>query len=128
MITRARFTVLALGLGLSACASAGDSQSLLRSAVDEKQPSLTSCYEAALERDSSVEGAVRARLHIDPSSGSVREVEVLRSTLGDATLEACMSSALTGIRLAEAPSADVTIDYDFQLVREPAGGARVAQQ
>jgi hypothetical protein len=128
MRTRAILTTLTLGLAFAGCAGPGDSQRLLRSAVDERQPSLTTCYGDALERDSTMEGFVRARLHVERASGLVQNVEILESNLGDAALQACMTSALSGIRLAEAPGVNLTVDYDFELVRDSVGGPQVAQQ
>ncbi|MBC7171545.1 MAG: AgmX/PglI C-terminal domain-containing protein [Polyangiaceae bacterium] len=119
--------ILTLGASMAACGP-GDSQRLLRDAVDAKQPSLTSCYASALARDESIAGLVRARLHVDRSTGAVRQAEIIESEVTDETLLACMTGALEGVRLADTPKVNLTVDYDFQLVPDGSGSGRVVEQ
>jgi hypothetical protein len=117
MSAKLSLTILSLGALISACGP-GNAQTLLRSAVDAEQDTLEGCYAKALERDETTAGVVRARLHVEKSSGLVRKVEILES-VGDETLRSCMDAALTGIRIAEPAKVDVHVDYEFELVPAP---------
>ncbi|SRR5690606_9081684 len=119
---------LAIVLGLLAAACGpGNTQRLLRSAVDARKPKLDECYQRALERDETLAGTVRAKLSVEPKTGVVKSVEFLNS-VGDDALRSCMEDALLGIRVDQPATVQVDVEYAFDLVPTGGGEGYVAPQ
>ena len=104
---------IAASLALGAC-GVGDAQSHLRTAVDARQASLNECYRQALERSEETSGVMHVRLHMPKGANAVEQVEVMDSNLGDEALEQCVVGALDGVRIDEAPKANMAVDYTFR--------------
>jgi hypothetical protein len=113
-ITHAAFIAL-LGLGLLAGCGVGDSQTRLRTAIDAKNQELSQCYGAALGRDPATAGTMQAWIHVEDQQGRVDNVEFSGGDVNDPTLQSCMTDALTQVQLAEAPPANLKVEYTFQL-------------
>ena len=93
----------------------GDSQTRLRTAVDERQDALSSCYADALTRNPSAQGTVQARLHVEDDQGRIDRVEIVRSDIADDQFHTCFTQALQQVQLSEAPPANLDVAYTFQL-------------
>ena len=115
---------LTLGL-LGAGCGPGNTQRLLRDAVDAKKGTLDDCYAVALTRDASLAGTVRAKLHVAAKTGQVSHVDILTKS-GDEEFDRCVEDVLTDIRVEPAAKVNVTVDYVFELVPDEEGGGRVA--
>ncbi|MFW6051539.1 MAG: AgmX/PglI C-terminal domain-containing protein [Myxococcota bacterium] len=94
----------------------GDAQQRLRTAVDAEREQLDGCFAEALERDRNLTGDMVLQLHVSRQTGEVEEVEVDRSDVGDATLEQCVRTTLAGVRLEEAPRANLQVQYTLRFV------------
>ena len=115
MMTNVRNAILPmlaalLGVAVVGC-GVGNAQGDLRTAVDAEQSSMNECYRVALERDESTAGTMHLRLHMDRSTTTVREVEVMDSDLGDSTLESCVTNAIQGVSITDAPGGNMAVDY-----------------
>lgn len=102
-------------LGLVAGCGAGESQAMLRTAVDAKSQELNQCYATALARDREIAGIIEADLVVDNFEGRVTRIEFTGGDAHDAALESCMSDALTQVQIAEPPVSNLRAEYTFEL-------------
>jgi hypothetical protein len=105
LVAAAAASILVGGCGI------GDAQSQLRTAVDAQQPTLDQCYASALERSSDESGQMQVWLHVDKSSGTLKEVEVVDATVQDTQLKSCVEQALVGIQMDPPPKANLQVEY-----------------
>jgi hypothetical protein len=92
-----------------------DDAALLRRAVRQRRPALSSCYATVLARAPSLRGALVVRLVVD-RTGRVGPVTVVESTLGDGGAEVtdCFARVLGAIQLP-ARAELVVATYPFSL-------------
>lgn len=125
MRTWIAISTLALGLAAVGCGP-GNTQRLLREAVESRKDTLDDCYEQALKRDENIAGTVQAKLHVEAKTGKVQKAAILGGA-GDASMHTCMKDVLSGIRIDEPAKVDVTVDYEFELVPDGEGGGTVVE-
>lgn len=120
MIRAISISTVAVALLAASGCGIGDAQTKLRSAVDAKNQELNQCYAAALERDPQTSGTMSAWLHVEDQQGRIDEVEFTDGSAQDPQLQSCMTNTLTQVQLAEAPAANMKVEYTFELHRQPA--------
>lgn len=101
-----------LAFAAAGCADPAAAQARLRTAVDAARPSFERCYQGALGRNREAHGELRATLHVAPS-GAVDGVAPGASTLDDAELVACVTTALRAVRVEPAPAFAASVAYTF---------------
>ncbi len=98
-------------LGLAACGGIGNAQKNVRSAVDNKTPTLDDCYGQALERDKTATGSMTLNLIVGEKSGAVDQVEMLDPGFADGELQSCVQTALVGLSISPKPKANLKVEY-----------------
>jgi TonB family protein len=74
---------------------------------------LRSCYQAALEHTPDARGRLSVSFTID-AQGSVTDASIVDDTVGDASMRACILTAIQSWRFPEArDGASITITYPF---------------
>ena len=108
-------TAIAALLALSGlavgCGGVGTAQADLRSAIDARQTTLNECYREALTRDESLTGDLQLRVAMAKSATTISGIEVTHSNVDDPILVECVTGALEGLSIDEAPKSALTVDY-----------------
>jgi hypothetical protein len=116
-MTRFAWMVLALSVLGIGC-GIGDAQQRLRTAVDEKRGELSACYAGALQRDRNAGGEMRVWLEVDNEGGDVDNVEVSSTPIDDPGFGMCVDGVLRSVQLAEAPKANLRVEYSLMFTPE----------
>ena len=106
--------------GDAATAGATRSAGALMAVVQRHAAAVRFCYNRLLARKPGSSGQVVVRLTV-AADGAVSEANVVRSTLGDADLDACVLGQAREWRFAPAEEAKFTFDVPF-VFTPPAGG------
>lgn len=104
-------TLLALSGFAVGCGGVGTAQADLRSAIDARQATLNECYREALTRDESLTGDLQLRVAMAKGATSISGLEVTHSNVDDPILVECVTGALEGLSIDEAPKSALTVDY-----------------
>lgn len=103
--------LLSLGGFAVGCGGVGTAQADLRSAIDARQTTLNECYREALVRDESITGDLQLRVAMAKSATTISGIEVTGSNVDDPILVECVTAALEGLSIDEAPKSALTVDY-----------------
>ena len=107
----AALAVLAVLCGGCGC---GDAPARLRTAVDNKKPTLNECYRAALTRNRNAAGEMKITVHFNEAISQVNKVEVQSSAIKDPALDRCVEDSLLGVKVVPTPSANLKVDYTLR--------------
>jgi hypothetical protein len=80
-------------------------------------PELRACYAEALKRDPALRGQVVVGFSVE-QDGKVRKPEVLRSTVGDAGLAACITKTFGAFSMPASPAGEMRVEYPVELAPE----------
>jgi len=80
-------------------------------------PELRACYADALKRDPALRGQVVVGFAVE-QDGKVRKPEVVRSTVGDAALSACIITTFGAFTMPASPAGVMQVEYPVELAPE----------
>ena len=104
--------------GLAACGGIGNAQKNLRSAVDNKKPTLDECYAKALERNDKFAGSMTVKLTVGEKTGTVDQVNIVDPGFADNDLQGCVKGALAGVSIDPKPKANLEVEYTLNFTPE----------
>lgn len=86
----------------------------LRSALAQRALSARNCYNTALRRDSSLQGKLTVAVRID-QTGRACSVQITESTLGDASVDACVAEKFRsgGFSAVQGDCVNVAVPINF---------------
>jgi hypothetical protein len=104
-------------LALGGCASSGlgdgPRQDVTARMATIQQP-LSTCYEAALQRNRKLKGTMIVAFDTAPGSGKFSNVKITRNDLPDPELEACVKEQVGGLALAQPTKTKIGVEYPLQ--------------
>ncbi len=120
-IKRMLLTVLALAIALPVfgCASLGNSQQHLRTAIDAKKPAMEKCYAQVLVTDRKAAGQAQLVVHVNDVTGAINRVEWGTTTLKQPGLQKCIDDVLVSTMVEPKPSVYLKVDYTLKFTPAP---------
>ena len=85
---------------------------VIQRGVKRRMGAIQDCYQHELDHTPSLEGDLTVRFQIG-TDGRAHDAEIARSTLGDATVEQCVTGVFDGMTFAR-PTGPVTVTFPLR--------------
>ena len=86
----------------------------LQMQLEVARPGITTCYVAALQRNRNLSGMLTLDVLTEPKTGRFNDVKVLTSELNDPTLEGCVVTQISQLKLADPTTTVVGAQIPFR--------------